>query len=353
MRITIKDIARETGYSKTTVSFAFNDPAQISAEARRKILETADRLGYVPDPVARSLSRKRLGAIGLLLPQPIPFSLHNPYMVRLISGLGRICNDEGLSLTMLPPKRGSLVNSVRAAAVDGLVTIGLEPEHEVVTLIKNRHIPFVTIDAHSGPGVPSITVNDRSAAQIAMDYLLAAGHRRVSIVMLADGDPSDQQHYSGIGALRMRGYDDALHRHGLSCDAPAVVRIDQPCSIEGGRAAARVLLRSHPDVTGVVCMSDVIAIGIYEEFQGAGRVIPRDLSVVGFDDIHEAELLRPPLTTVHQPAEEKGARAGELLVRMIRKEEVDEQVEFSCSLIERASVARLATTDPSPSEARA
>jgi DNA-binding LacI/PurR family transcriptional regulator len=339
MRVTIKDIARETGYSKTTVSFAFNDSSQISAQAREKILEAASRLGYVPDPVARSLSRRRLGTIGLLLPQPIPFALQNPYMVRLISGLGQVCNDEELSLTMLPPRRGSLMNSVRSAVVDGFVTIGLEPEDEIVTLIKHRHIPFVTIDAHSGPGIPSITVDDRRAADLAMTHLLEAGHRRIGIVILEDQRQPDQEEYSGIGRIRMRGYDDALRRYGLSCDHPSVIQLDEPCTVEGGRLAARSLLARHPEVTGVVSMSDIMAIGMYEELSESGHAVPADLSIVGFDDIREAQLLRPPLTTVHQPAEEKGHRAGELLVRMIANEPVEDHVEFSCHLVTRGSVA--------------
>ena len=229
MRVTIKDIARETGYSKTTVSFAFNDPSQISTEARTKILETATRLGYVPDPVARSLSQRRVGTIGLLLPQVIPFALQNPYMVRLISGLGQVCTDEGLSLTMLPPRKGSLLNTVRAAAVDGLVTIGLEPEDEVVTLIKNRHVPFVAIDAPAEPGIPCVTVADRQAADDAMTHLLEHGHRRIAIVIMEDGRTPDQEAYSGLGSVRMEGYNDALLRYGLSCDAPGVVQIEEPC----------------------------------------------------------------------------------------------------------------------------
>lgn len=342
MRITIKDIARETGYSKTTVSFAFNDPQQISAEARTRILETAARLGYVPDPVARSLSRRRVGTIGLLLPQPIPFSLQNPYMVRLISGLGEVCNDEGLSLTMLPPKRGSLISSARAAAVDGLVTIGLEPEDEIVGLIKNRHIPFVTIDAHSEPGVPSITVDDRAAADAAMSHLLEWGHERIGIVILEDSHAPDQEEYSGIGRLRMLGYEDALRRHGRSCDDDGIVQLHEPCSVQGGRLAARALIRAHRGVTGLVSMSDVMVIGLYEELQHAGIRIPDDVSVVGFDDIFESRLLRPALTTVRQPAEEKGRKAGELLVRMIRDEPVEDSVTFPCELVKRESVARVA-----------
>ncbi len=345
MRVTINDIAKATGYSKTTVSFAFNAPRQISAEAREKIVETATELGYVPDPIARSLSQRNLGTIGLLLPHPIPFALKNPYMVRLISGLGHVCNDEGLSLTMLPPKRGDLLKSVRGAVVDGLVTIGLDPEDEIVQIIRHRHMPFVSIDGTIASDVPSIGVDDRRAADVAMTYLLEQGHRRIGIVMLEESRSPDLEAYSGIGLKRMRGYEDALARFGMSSTDPAVAIFHEPCSVEGGRRAAQLLIEEYPETTGVVSMSDIIAVGIYQGVQSAGLRIPEDLSLVGFDDIQEAALLSPPLTTVHQPAEEKGRRAGELLVRMISGAAVEHPVEFTCRLVRRQSVLTL-TAEP-------
>lgn len=339
MRVTINDIARATGYSKTTVSFAFNDPGQISKEARKKILDKAAELGYVPDPVARSLSSRRHGTIGMLLPQPIPLALQNPYMVRLIIGLGEICNREGLSLTMLPPTRGNLQSSVKSAAVDGFVTIGLHPETEIVQIIKNRHIPFVTIDGQSDVGIPCVSVNDREAARIAMDHLLDHGHRTICVVIMADDRQPDQEEYSATGQERIAGYRESLESRGLDWDGKDVLKYHVACSLDGGRQAGSLIAREHPEVTGVIAMSDIMAIGIVQELVKAGLRVPWDVSVVGFDDIPEAGFLTPALTTVWQPAEDKGLRAGELLVKMIRKQTVEERVEFRCRLIQRESVA--------------
>jgi alanine racemase len=341
MRITINDLARETGYSKTTVSFAFNDPDQISAQARSKILAAADRLGYIPDPVARSLSRRKVGSIGLLLPQSIPFSLQNPYMVRLISGVGDVCNANGLSLTMLPPHRGDLLKSARRAAVDGFITIGLEPEDEVVRAIRNRHIPFVIIDGPPHDGLPSVRVDDRGAARMAMQHVLERGHRSIAILMLEERQAEEDEAYSGIGRERMAGYGDALESVGSSLDSRDVVVLREPCSVAGGEEACRLILHEHPNVSALVCMSDVLALGVYRECRHAGYRIPDRISVVGFDDIVEAELLNPPLTTVHQPAEEKGRVAGSLLVNMIAGKQVQEFTELPCALVDRSSVATL------------
>jgi len=171
-----------------------------------------------------------------------------------------------------------------------------------------------------------------------MTHVLEKGHRRIGIVILEDSRQPDQEQYSGIGRVRMEGYEDALRRYGLSCESPSIVQLHEPCTRDGGRLAARTLLADHTDVTAVVSMSDIMVIGVYEEIQAAGLRIPEDLSVVGFDDIFEAQLLRPALTTIRQPAEEKGRRAGELLARMIRDEPVEDRVEFTCTLVERSSV---------------
>ena len=341
MRVTISDIAKATGYSKTTVSFAFNNPRRISKEARKKVLDAARDLGYIPDPVARSLASGRHGTIGLLLPQPIPIAFQNPYMVHLVRGLGTICNGEGLSLTMLPPKRGNLLNSVKGAAVDGLVTIGLRPEEEIVTVIRHRHIPFVSIDGPADVGVPSVRINDREAARLAMAHLLDHGHCRIAVVVMDDTTEADHEEYSEIGRERLAGYRDAARQHGLPWEN--VVEISAECSLAGGRETGRRVIEGHPDVTGVVAMSDILAIGIIQTLSDHGRSVPGEVSVVGFDDIPEASLLSPALTTVWQPAEEKGTRAAELLVGMIRGADTppDEVVELRCRLVPRATVSRV------------
>ncbi len=339
MRVTINDIARATGYSKTTVSFAFNDPTRISETAREKVLKAAHELGYVPDPVARSLSSRRHGTIGILLPQPIPLALKNPYMVRLISGLGEVCNREGLSLTMLPPTRGNLLNSVKSAAVDGFVTIGLHPETEIVQVIRNRHIPFVTVDGESDDGGPCVRVNDREASRIAMAHLLEHGHRHIGVVIMSGERLPDQEEYSATGRERLAGYEDALRQQGIEWADPAIVKIHAQCSLDGGQTAGAEILSKHPEVTGVVAMSDILAIGIVLQVVKSGKRVPWDISVVGFDDIPEASFLSPALTTVWQPAEDKGLRAGELLVKMINNKTVEQRVEFRCRLVQRESVA--------------
>ena len=126
-RITIADIARESGYSKTAVSFAFNAPERISTNAREKILRTAGKLRYIPDPTARNFSLGRHSSIGFLLPQSIDTCLLNPYIIDVMRGLGTVCQENGYMLTIIPPLNDSLYEAVKNATVDGLITTGSFP----------------------------------------------------------------------------------------------------------------------------------------------------------------------------------------------------------------------------------
>jgi DNA-binding LacI/PurR family transcriptional regulator len=240
---------------------------------------------------------------------------------------------------MLPPTLGNLKSTVKGAAVDGFVTIGLHPQTDIVQVINNRHIPFVTIDGQSDGGIPCVRVNDREAARIAMTHLLEHGHRRIAVVVMLDERKPNQESYSATGGERLAGYREALAECGLEWNENTVLELLEPCSLDGGKHAGEEIAASHPEITGVVSMSDIMAIGVVQALTRAGKRVPWDVSVVGFDDIPEASLISPALTTIWQPAEDKGLRAGELLVKMIQKKTVEERVEFRCRLVKRESVA--------------
>ncbi len=333
-RITINDIARISGYSKTSVSFAFNDPGRISDKAREKILSIASELGYIPDPVARNLSLRRHGTIGLLLPQVIPLAFLNPHLSQIIQGIGEVCERAAHSLTVIPPVRESILDGVRNAAVDGLITLGLEPGMESVELIRKRHLPFVTIDGRDGGGFPVVGIDDRGGAADGMRTILNAGHRDVAIISFVEDPRLATSH---VKNQRLAGYNDALAEAGLA-ESPRVRFVESEPSLSGGRETMEALLESSPPPSAVVAMSDVIAIGVLQQIETAGLSAPRDVSVIGFDNIPEAVLVSPRLTTIAQPGVEKGRRAAELLMGLIEGEEVDHHVVLPVRTVERESV---------------
>ena len=180
-RITIADIARESGYSKTAVSFAFNAPERISTNAREKILRTAGKLRYIPDPTARNFSLGRHSSIGFLLPQSIDTCLLNPYIIDVMGGLGTVCQENGYMLTIIPPLNDSLYEAVKNATVDGLITMGYLISDGVGSLVDVRAMPLVMIDGGDSDRFLSVNIDDEAAAYIQLSAALKAGHRRISI----------------------------------------------------------------------------------------------------------------------------------------------------------------------------
>ncbi len=339
MRTTINDIARMAGVSKTTVSFAFNNPSKISKETYVRIMDIARELGYVPDPVARTLAMKQTKSIGLLLPQSIQEVFLNPYIAEIMRGVGYVCDREGLSLGVLSPLKGVLAQTVRNAAVDGIITLGIAPGMSVLELFNQRGLPFVTIDGASADGIINVGINDEKAAEELMDAVLVAGHREIAIFTLRNVTLWDNgDHFSLTNDTRLTGFNRALQKHGLSFGGHTGIRIySTEVSIESGRLAAREVLGEKRKPTVIICLADVQAFGVYEECRIEGLSIPGDISVVGFDDIPFSVFMTPPLTTLHQPGFVKGETAAQALVAMIAKQQVS-SVQLDSQLLVRGSL---------------
>jgi DNA-binding LacI/PurR family transcriptional regulator len=355
MRPTIKDIAERAGVSKTTVSFALNDPKRISAETYKRVMAIVTELDYVPNPVARTLTTKRLGALGLLLPQPITEALRNPYVVEIIRGIGELCAERELSLTMLPPLRGRVIEAARRAFVDGLITIGVGPDHEVVELLNKRHIPFVTIDGVDSEATVNVGVDDEAAAYLLMRHILGLGHRRIAVLaLMPETIKLPEERFSLVRDRRFAGFERAMMEVGLRLDSPGIGVVPSESSTEGGDEAVAAILGPFRAADGslgegaptaIVAMADAVALGAYEACRRMGLSIPGDLSIAGFDDIPAAGSAAPPLTTLRQPGREKGEAAAALVALLL--DGVDEQHRPSLHrCLETELVIRASTSSP-------
>jgi alanine racemase len=313
-KITINDIAKEAGVSKTAVSFAFNDPAQLAPATVLHIREIAERMGYTPDPIARSMTTKRTNALGLLLPQDIATAMSNPFFTQFIRGVGTVCGRDGKTLMLVPPLWGSMIKAIPHATVDGFIVVGLEVDRGEVQLLRRRHVPFVMVDSDAPADVPSINVDDRSGARAVMAHVLARGHRRIAILCLEAGKARQIEEYTGTLAARLVGYRDALAEHGIALDDPGIQLVQATSSWEGGYAAFEQVWSVACPPTAVVAMSDIMAIGVMDAARAHMLYLPQQLSVVGFDDLFDAQRMRPALTTVRQPVEEKGRLAADTLL---------------------------------------
>ena len=312
---TIADVARLAGVSRTAVSFAFNEPSRLSAETLQRILQVADELGYYPNPVARSLISKRVGVLGLLIPQGTAMLFANPFFAELLRGIGQVCDEHNFSLLLVPPAQGSLLRSLARVAVDGYITIGLEERHPAIELLRRRKGPFVTLDGPALPQVSSVSVDDRGGARQAAAHLIERGHQEVLVLGIrpAQGEITDGvAAYTGVSAARLAGYRDAFAAAGLPLGEGHIVYCDS--TREGGLQALLDAWAGGARPTGLLAMSDIIALGALGAARQIGLRVPEDLAIVGFDDIPDARFCHPALSTVHQPALEKGCLAARLLV---------------------------------------
>jgi DNA-binding LacI/PurR family transcriptional regulator len=310
----IQDVAARAGVSKTAVSFAFNQPEHLNEVTRDRILAAAAELGYRPSPIARRLASRRTDQIGLVLPQPTHDAFGNAFIPELLRGIGDVCDEQGYSLVIVPPAGGSIARAVEAALVDGLILLGLAPDHPDLERARRARVPILALDVDDWPDVEVVAIDDVGGACAAAEHVYRLGHRDVAVVLIAEHPDANLDELSGISGRRLAGiragFESAREASG---GAPVRERIlSAPVSEEGGRAAFAELADDLP--TAVIAITDMMAIGILNAAADAGVRVPDDLSVVGFDDIPAASWTSPRLTTVHQPIREKGRLAARRLI---------------------------------------
>jgi len=316
-RRTIADVARAAGVSKAAVSFAFNTPDRLSAETVARIHDVASELGYRPDPVARMLAQRRTMTVGILTPQPLDLMFPDPYFGALTSGIASAAEEAGYALQFISPLHGSLARAVHEASVDGVVAVGLWPDHSEIGEIRRSEVPFVLVDAIGFANESNVTIDDEVAAEAAARHLLELGHRELAIISFAPPRPDETATSGGpaagdISARRLGGYRSAIRAAGLDVADDAIVC--GPSDFEHGARALRELVARGTRFTALLAMSDVLAIGALRAAHDLGWRVPEDLSIVGFDDIELASYVDPPLTTVHQSPRDKGEMALRLLL---------------------------------------
>jgi DNA-binding LacI/PurR family transcriptional regulator len=319
---TLQTVADAVGVSRSTVSNAYSRPDQLSPELRAKILETAQKLGYSgPDPAARSLRKGRVGAIGVLFSAELSYAFTDPYAVQFLRGLAETAEEHGTGLLLIPLTGDE--TTVREALVDGFCAYCVPDWHPSLDVVQERRLPMVYAEwrEDSDPELLSVGIDDVAAAREAGRHVAAMGHRQVAVIAhwigkeAQDGPvrlikPEDAQHH--VTRERLMGYRDALAEVGV--DWADVVTVSAARnSREGGAKVAAFVLDRAPRPTAILVAADLLALGVLDALRDRGLRPGRDVSVVGFDDIPEAAAAR--LTTIRQPALDKGRIAGSCLNR--------------------------------------
>ncbi len=300
------DVARRAGVSTASVSRTLNAPQKVSPDLRARIQAALDKLRYVPNGAARALASRRSYTIGAVVP-----TLSNSIFGAGVASLQQELERHGYTV-LVGNSHYDVAAELRQIrtlverGVDGLVLVGQKHHREAYALIRKLGVPYVnTYMASKGSPHPCVGFDQRAAAQELAEYLVKLGHKRFGLITY----PYDKN--DRISA-RVRGFHDGLAAHGLRFAEDHVV--ETPYSLNDGRAGLRRLLQIDPEITAVMCTTDLHATGVLIEARAQGLGVPGRLSVTGFDDLDSSLHLDPPLTTVHLSAPELGVRAASYLV---------------------------------------
>jgi DNA-binding LacI/PurR family transcriptional regulator len=358
-QVTLQVLADQLGCSAKTVSNAFNRPDQLSAATRERVLAAAARMGYAgPNPLAAGLRRGRVGALGFAYANNLAYAFEDPVSVALLAGITSVVESAGTGLLLVPGSATADRNAaaVSDAVIDGLVICSLADDDPLLDAALARRVPTVVIDqpdperlrARGRAAAAWIGIDDRAAACVAAEHLLALGHREVGVVTfglsrrptrgIADERTQAEATYA-VTRHRLQGYREAAIRAGLDW-AGITVAAGTDSTVAEGAAATATLLDRTPAPTAILCLSDRLAEGAIQEARDRGLRIPDELSIVGFDDAEPAARLG--LTTIRQPNRDKGERAARALLALIDGRGVE-----AAELLPTELVVRSSTQPPS------
>jgi LacI family transcriptional regulator len=327
-RVTIADVARLASVSKTTVSHVLSAKRPVAEPTRERVEAAIRELGYRPDGLARSLRTRRTHMVALMIPD-----ITNPYYPLLARGLEDgmdggyrtfVCNTDGS-----PAREQEFLAEVVDRRADGVVLDSFTMTPETIAAMVHPETSVVRIGTTiiDDPGYDTVHADDERGAFGATTHLLRKGHRRVALI----------QGPTGAGSNRNAGYMRALDAAGIALDAELVA--PGGWTRAGGAEAARALLQLREPPTAIFCANDLMALGAMDAARDLGLEVPRDVALVGFDDIEAAAMVSPALTTVSNPAYETGLLAGTLLRERMTGQHrgAPRTVTLPCRLIERAT----------------
>jgi LacI family transcriptional regulator len=297
--LTLEDIARISGVSRSTVSRVINVDPNVGERTRKKVQEVIQNLNFQPNMAARGLAAGSSKVIGLVIPVGISSIFSDPYFPLVVQGVSSACNHLGYSimLWLAEPhyERKTISQIIYNGLIDGVIVLAMLLDDPLIDRLSENNRPFITIGRHpTNEKVSYVDVDNRSGANQGVSYAVRAGHRRVALI----GGPRNT--ISGLD--RYQGYLDALREYGLPI-IPELI-IDGDYSDASGYQAMKRLLPLHPDA--VFAASDAMALGAIRAIQEAGLSVPEDIAIVGFDDIPPAATSKPALTTIRQPIQQTG-----------------------------------------------
>ncbi|MFF0750772.1 LacI family DNA-binding transcriptional regulator [Streptomyces sp. NPDC004267] len=309
-RPTLDEVAQLAGVSRSLASRVLNDAPHVSRARREAVERAVHQLGYVPHPTARALATRQTGAAALVVSGEDPSIFADPFFAQVIVGAAAALDDAELHLMLCLAAsdrgRRRVERLLRSKGADGVMLMALREDDPLARMAQEAEIPVVFGGRPVGLDPRwYVDVDNVGGARAATEYLISLDRTRVATIC----GRLDTE----VGRARYRGYRDAMLAAGL-----------EPCPPEAGdftevsgAAAMAALLARHPHLDGVFAASDNMGAGALRTLRGAGRRVPADVAVIGFDDLAAARIADPPLTTVHQPVEGLGREMARMLVALI------------------------------------
>lgn len=325
VRPTLAAVARLAGVSNSTASLAFSGTGPVSDATRDRVLAAAKQLNYAgPDPRARSLRRGRSGIVGVVLEERVGDAFRDPIKIALLDGIteeiGAI--DAGL---LLLTDADDAAQRIEDAPMDAVVLIGCSPRlDESVATLRQRGIPLIAIEGDPAAGVATIGQDNREATRIAAQHLYDLGHRDVAVVALPLTRDRARGRFTAETRLSASSTTAVDRLAGAQDVFPGVAGwVTRGSFVEEGRLAGAALLAERQGrPTAIIAQSDLLAAGVIRAAEELGLEVPWDVSVVGFDGARVDGLWPYDLTTLVQPAVEKGRAAGRAVVDMLEGREI-------------------------------
>lgn len=324
---TLKDVARESGLTVTTVSRVLNNRGYISKEAKQKVAEAMDKLNYQPNELARSLQKKTSNTIGVIVPH-----IQHPYFAEMISNIENEAYKRGYQILLFNTKGNVEKEKEYLDVCTGSRVAGIILFSGIVSveLFSQKDIPVITMERSLDTGTASVECDNKIGGELAAKRLIQAGCKHLLCIGSTSNKielPADNR---SIG-FRKICEEQNIPFHEIDPRNQEYENLDYVTLLEKA-------LRTYPETDGVFASSDVIAAQTLQVCNKLGIEVPKQMKIIGFDDAFVAKLTTPPLTTIHQPIKEMAAQAVQLLKDATEKKRVAKQIIMPVELIERGTV---------------
>lgn len=335
-KTSIKDIAKEAGVAISTVSHVINKTKYVSEGTSKKVRKAVEKLSYRPNIIARGLRTKSTRTIGVILPD-----ISQPFFAQVLRGIEEVSRNRNYTLIMGCSfydikEEDRLMNSMIDQSIDGLLFFCGYDSYDHIMKAHKSKIPVVVLDREIEDGeIPSVLIDNNMAMQSAVQYLYDLGHRKIGFITF----PYENQ---TTIKRRYEGYCQCLARNGLDYDPDIVVISDKMRlhELQGTYNVIKEKISEGKVATAYCFLADFLALGAMHAFKESGYKIPRDISIMGFNNEVVCEFSDPPLTTVKQPKKLMGITAADLILDMIEGEKIENKnIILETTIIKRKSTS--------------